>query len=282
MDSESTTYLAEHWRSLSQNRRRGPQSALFWDRRAEGYSRNISGQRRQKRTEEVFELIKTTGIELHGAEVLDIGCGPGTLALPLARMGAKVTAVDISAEMLKQLQKRAAEEDLALEKTVLSSWSDIDLDAQGFREKFDLVLASMTPGIDGPEAFEKMIAASKNVCYYSNFVARKWDPSYYELYRMLFSEKFGEGGYGFPLAFMYLYTLGYRPTIKLSKNTWSSDDTVDDMVETVSGFFSGHRDIDDETKGRMREYFQERAKDGLYHNTSDNITAMMVWRTSEE
>jgi SAM-dependent methyltransferase len=281
MENENTTYLAEHWRSLSQERRGGPHSALFWDRRAEGYSRNISGERREKRTAEVFGLINGTGLALDGAEVLDIGCGPGTLAIPLARLGAKVTAVDISAEMLKQLQKRAADEGLSLEKTILSPWSDIDLDALGFRGRFDLVLASMTPGINGPEAFDKMMEASKNVCYYSNFVSRKWDPSYYELYQLLFGEKFTEGGYGFSLPFMYLYTMGCRPTIKLSKNTWKRDETIDDMVETVSGFFSGSKDIGDEMKGRMREYFQERAKDGLYHSTSDTVTGMMVWRKSE-
>ncbi|MDD4446451.1 MAG: class I SAM-dependent methyltransferase [Methanothrix sp.] len=277
MQNDDMACLAEHWRSFSQKRRDGPQSALFWDKRAEGFSRNIKSDRREKKRTEVFELIKKTGLELNGAEVLDIGCGPGTLAVPLAEMGARVTALDISVEMLKKLENRVREEGLTSIKTIQSSWSDIDIDALGFQSRFDLVIASMTPGINGPETFEKMIQASRNVCYYSNFVSRKWDVSYYELYQVLFGEKYGDGGYGFHLPFMYLYSMGSRPFIKISKNNWKSDETVDSMVETVSGFFGGRKDIDDEMRLRMRRYFEERAEGGRYHSETESITGMMVW-----
>ncbi len=277
MQSDDTACLAEHWRSLSQKRRSGPQSALFWDKRAEGFSSNIRGDRREKRMSEVLGLIKGTGLELEGAEVLDIGCGPGTLAVPLAEMGSKVTALDISTEMLKRLDKRTAERGITSIKTILSPWSDIDINALGFRNRFDLVIASMTPGINGPETFDKMMQASRKVCYYSNFVSRKWDVSYYELYQMLFGEKYGDGGHGFHIPFMYLYSMGYRPVIKLSKNTWKSDETVEGMVDSVSGFFSSSKDIDDEMKARMRKYFEERATDGKYHSATESITGMMVW-----
>lgn len=279
--NENTAYLEEHWRSQAQNRRRGPHSALFWNKRAEGYSRAISKDRKQKRSNESFDLIAGTGLSWNGAEVLDIGCGPGTLALPLARMGARVTAIDISEQMLKVLGKRVEEEGLKLDQIVQSAWNDIDIDELGFRGRFDLVVASMTPGIDGPDSFEKMMEASKNVCYYSNFVARKWDPSYYELYQMLFNEKYPDGSFGFSLPFMYLYSMGYRPTIKLSKSTWKNSETIDESVETVSGFFSGSKSIDEEMKGRIKEYFEKKAEGGMVQSTSDSIIGMMVWKKNQ-
>lgn len=279
--NENTAYLEEHWRSQAQNRRRGPHSALFWNKRAEGYSRAISKDRKQKRSDESFDLIAGTGLSWNGAEVLDIGCGPGTLALPLARMGARVTAIDISEQMLKVLGKRVEEEGLKLDQIVQSAWNDIDIDELGFRGRFDLVVASMTPGIDGPDSFEKMMETSKNVCYYSNFVARKWDPSYYELYQMLFNEKYPDGSFGFSLPFMYLYSMGYRPTIKLSKSTWKNSETIDESVETVSGFFSGSKSIDEEMKGRIKEYFEKKAEGGMVQSTSDSIIGMMVWKKNQ-
>ncbi|HPW73423.1 MAG: class I SAM-dependent methyltransferase [Methanothrix sp.] len=279
--NENTAYLAEHWRNLTQNRRRGPHSALFWDRRAEGYSRGVSKERKQNKSDQFFDLIASTGLSLDGAEVLDIGSGPGTLALPLAELGAKVTAIDISEQMLAHLKKRAAEEGLNIERSIHSGWSEIDIDSQGFRGRFDLVVASMTPGIDGPDSFEKMMAASKGVCYYSNFVARRWDPSYYELYRMLFNESYPEGGYGFSLPFMYLYSMGYRPAIKLSKSSWKNEETVENTVETVSGFFSSSKIIDEDMKLRIREYFEKRAENGLVQSTSDSIIGMMVWKKDQ-
>lgn len=47
-------------------------------------------------------------------KVLDIACGTGNSALPLARRGAVVTGVDIAPNLLEQARKRAAEEGLAI------------------------------------------------------------------------------------------------------------------------------------------------------------------------
>ena len=43
-----------------------------------------------------------------GPSVLDVGCGTGRVALPLARAGHQVTAVDVDATLLAQLAVRAA------------------------------------------------------------------------------------------------------------------------------------------------------------------------------
>ena len=47
-----------------------------------------------------------------GAKVLDVGCGTGNLAIPLARQGCVVTGVDIAPNLLVQARDRAAEEGL--------------------------------------------------------------------------------------------------------------------------------------------------------------------------
>jgi SAM-dependent methyltransferase len=47
-----------------------------------------------------------------GAHVLDLACGTGNLAIPLARRGMHVTGVDIAANLLEQARERAAAEGL--------------------------------------------------------------------------------------------------------------------------------------------------------------------------
>ena len=47
-----------------------------------------------------------------GAKVLDLACGTGNLALPLARRGMRVTGADIAPNLLEQARGRAAEEGL--------------------------------------------------------------------------------------------------------------------------------------------------------------------------
>src|SRR5260370_30436861 len=44
-----------------------------------------------------------------GARVLDLGCGPGTIAIPLSRTGAEVVAVDRDAVMLGEARRLASE-----------------------------------------------------------------------------------------------------------------------------------------------------------------------------
>lgn len=47
-----------------------------------------------------------------GAHVLDVACGTGNVTLPLARLGAAVTGVDIAPNLLVQARERAAAEGL--------------------------------------------------------------------------------------------------------------------------------------------------------------------------
>ncbi len=50
-----------------------------------------------------------------GARVLDVACGTGNLAIPLARMGAIVTGVDIAPNLVAQARDRASAESLEVQ-----------------------------------------------------------------------------------------------------------------------------------------------------------------------
>src|SRR5579875_449960 len=50
-----------------------------------------------------------------GIRVLDIACGTGNTALPLARRGCHVTGVDIATNLLEQARHRAAAEGLTIQ-----------------------------------------------------------------------------------------------------------------------------------------------------------------------
>lgn len=58
------------------------------------------------------ELIAGLGVE-PGMEVLDLGCGDGTTAVPAARRGARVLGVDIASNLVAAGRKRAEAEGLS-------------------------------------------------------------------------------------------------------------------------------------------------------------------------
>ena len=143
--------------------------AIRWNKRSEYISRDVSDERKQKKIVEFFRHLKEAGFHPSGAKVLDIGCGTGSLSIPLAEAGAEVTSLDISTGMLIRIKETAELEGLAIN-PVECSWWTADIDKLGFRNKFDLVIASMTPGIRDAETFERMMACSRKYCYYSNYI----------------------------------------------------------------------------------------------------------------
>jgi ubiquinone/menaquinone biosynthesis C-methylase UbiE len=62
----------------------------------------------------IARLIALAGLK-PGDAVLDLGCGPGNLALALARQGMAVTALDPEPQMLAAARAAAAREDLAID-----------------------------------------------------------------------------------------------------------------------------------------------------------------------
>lgn len=276
--NENSRYWTEYWQQATGrgNAKGGPMQAGFWDNRAGQFAKKPA-ERDEGRLTGVLDLISQTGLDIDGATVLDIGAGTGALAIPLAKMGARVTAVDFSSEMLRHLTKRAAEEKAGIERTVHVSWDEVDPGAMGFRNNFDLVIASMTPAVQTPETFGIMLEAARGVCYYSGWIDRRWDPAYHELYRMLFDEEFRQASHGFLYPFMYLYMNGFCPIVRIRRDVWKGDETVEEMVDTVAGFFSATKEIDESMKERMREYFSTRATNGKYSSQTTATTGTMVW-----
>jgi 2-polyprenyl-3-methyl-5-hydroxy-6-metoxy-1,4-benzoquinol methylase len=85
---------------------------------------------------EVGELAKLT--ESPFRRVLDLCCGPGRHSIPLARLGAQVTAVDRSPFLLETARKRAELEKLHIE------WVQEDMRSFVRPNEFDLAINLFT------------------------------------------------------------------------------------------------------------------------------------------
>lgn len=73
----------------------------------------------------IARVIEIVGLK-PGDSVMDLGCGPGLLAIPFARAGMKVTAVDPEPEMLAAARKDLQEADAVLD---IRQGSSFDLPA---------------------------------------------------------------------------------------------------------------------------------------------------------
>lgn len=92
--------LAEEWRKLDAVRHK-PDAQEHWDKRARTFSFHDAPN------DYVSSFIRK--MQLQGGEsILDMGCGTGSLAVPLARAGHAVVAADFSQGMLERVRENAA------------------------------------------------------------------------------------------------------------------------------------------------------------------------------
>jgi 2-polyprenyl-6-hydroxyphenyl methylase/3-demethylubiquinone-9 3-methyltransferase len=88
---------------------------------------------------------------LAGKTALDVGCGGGLLAEPLARMGARVTGIDASPEVIAVAREHAAQHGLEIDYRVG--------DVQELEGQFDLVTAmEVVEHVAEPAAFVMALA----------------------------------------------------------------------------------------------------------------------------
>lgn len=93
-----------------------------WDKKSESYAK-FSGELGDfgKR---VFEILRGWGVSFAGKSVLDVGAGTGVYSLYLASLGAKVTAIDSSEGMLRELRRSAQEFGISLQNVLNLSFAE--------------------------------------------------------------------------------------------------------------------------------------------------------------
>jgi iron complex transport system ATP-binding protein len=133
--------FAAVYRAQFRHQRRLPKPASAWDGRARDYGRH-SGK--SGYVEGFLERLDLTGAQ----SLLDVGCGPGMLALPLARRLPTVVALDYSAAMLEQLRDKAGEQGLTNVQTIHRAWEDDWHDVP----VCDLAIASRSTTVDDLDA----------------------------------------------------------------------------------------------------------------------------------
>jgi SAM-dependent methyltransferase len=260
-------------------------SPKLWDQRAEGFAQRLSPKKKLKRTLDVFDFLTAAGFQPKGARVLDIGCGPGRLAVPLAQAGARVTGLDVSAKGLDHLRANAAELGLNIE-TIQATWWAANIDKLKLRNRFDLVIASMTPAIKDQRMLEKMIACSKRFCFYSGFLrSMRRDPAEEAVRRILTGKnekaeglRRAESTSPFLFNFMSLYLSGYRPLVSLQHGKRRNVASWEDAAERAIRFYGVPAEANAPAlRRRIRAYYKQNAIDGKLHSVIDIYTGSMIW-----
>lgn len=189
-------------------------------------------------------------MDLRGDEViLDIGCGPGALAVPLAKKVKEVIAIDFSPGMLQELNAYAAREGISNIKTYHMGWEDEWSDLP----PVDIVVASRSMEVfDMAQALRKMSATARRACYLTykvggSFVDMnildaigktvKTKPDYWYIPILLYAQG-------------YLPRVDYIETGRGSVRSGNEQEFVESLIWSVGN-------LDEEQQHKAREYYRE-------------------------
>ena len=252
-----------------------------WNRMAVDFARHADRPDHNDRRRAVVEDLIARGALAPGARVLDIGAGPGIWALLLAATAAEVTAVepaDAMADILEENIRAAGANNI---RVVRRTWQATDLAAEGWQGGFDLVFASMSPGIDGPEALGKMMAASRRWCYLSAFADRGPQPWHAELWREFFDEPLGTHPSDIIYPFNLLYAMGYRPRLEFDfwerRRTWDRDEAIRQCTAYLEDFLEPTPDIE----ARVADFVDRHLQDGKMNQKHRTCHGTMTWNIEE-
>lgn len=243
-DSAPQIYSDINWNTLRANalakkgwQKKGPAE---WDQKAKSFSN------RNKNATYVDLVLSHLPLE-NTFTVLDIGSGPGTLAIPLAKEVKTVTAIDFSRGMLNTLEEIAREEKLHNIHTVQCAWED-DWQKKGL-QPHDIAIASRSMGVKDLESALRKIDS--------------YGTRYIFLTDRIGSTPFEEGAfkalgrYFFPGPdYIYtlntLYTLGIHPNVTILN--LEQDVVYTSMAEAIKSYSWMFHDITPEENHALEKY----------------------------
>lgn len=213
------TWCDPDWSEIWKARQRFHESSKHFDDSSHNWSKRENAERYDSTSRSEYDdrvRITIAGMDItKDARVLDIGSGPGTLAIPLAPRVKEVTAVEPGAGMVAVLTERANREGITNVTCIPKRWEDID-STRDLAGHYDIVIASLSLTMeDIREALQKMNAVSSNSVYLFWFVDMPfWEKMYADLWKSLHGLEYHPGPKADCL-FGVLYQMGIYANVEM-------------------------------------------------------------------
>lgn len=270
--NKAWTEATELW-----NQSAGKPCQGFWaDKKSAEVFAKKDIQQHKNRLEKTLSSLELTP----DMRVLDVGAGPGNLAIPMAKKTAWITTVEPSPGMNAVLDDQIAENRITNITTIRATWEEVDVTR--LTPHYDLVVASLSLGMsDLKGAIEKM----NQVC--TGQVALFWHagiPEWEDMPRALWPDIFAKPYHGGPksdIIFQLLYRMGIYPEVKVFSNDFC--EIFDSMDSAVSFYAQRFQILSPEHRPIVEAYLKEHCKKdnrGLVHEFN-HIIMKLSWPTGD-
>ena len=214
--------------------------------------------------------------------VLDIGSGPGTLAIPFAKKVAHVTAVEPAEGMLSVLREKMAEEGVENIDVVQKRWEDVNV-AEDLDPPYDVVIASFSLGMaDIRAAIEKMIEVASGQIYLYHFAGEThWDKDSRDLWPKLHGKEYTPSPKS-DVLYNVLYQMGIYPHVRTFRLQHAQ--RFSSMEEAMEHFRHQYHITTAEQEAILREHLARVLKEenGGYVMPASSIRVKIWWEKGSQ
>lgn len=180
------------------------------------WNKKGNAERFWKRTQENSDKTDSTLNELPltpESRVLDIGSGPGRLAIPIAKKVSHVTAVEPASGMMDILKENMEKQEIGNISCVSKRWEEVDVE-NDLDAPYDVVIASFSLGMpEIEESIQKMQQASSKYVYIYWFAGTTpWEKHSIVLWPVLYGTNYVPGP-KCDVLYNLLYNMGIYPDV---------------------------------------------------------------------
>ena len=239
-----------------------------WDKAAPHFHKRA-------KKDDYHDLLFSKLILNENDSLLDLGCGEGSITLPIAKQVRKVTGVDSSTKMLELLNQRAQEQNIKNVDTILKSLEDISYEEIG---DYDVVLASRS--LNGIIPIEETLKTINEIANKYVFITL-FGPENWKIEKE-FNEYIGKENKPFPeynYMFNILYNMGIYANIeRLDIKAYREYSSIEEAMD--NGKFRLDL-LNDDEKAQLRKYLNEILKKdsetGKLYNEKDKADWILIW-----
>lgn len=224
--------------------------------------------------EAVCDLLFRERLISAGGYALEMGCGTGTLSLPLARKGVRVLAVDRSPGMLRTLATEAAERPNV-------PWPQPcigDFDTFAARPVFDLAAAACFPPALSPEGLKRLEGWSRGHAAVVVGVGTEALPFRRDLYEMFQGAPLPSGRFHRIHLTGWLMASGRTPNLRHINFPLAIDHPASVIIRFYTRYFAIFGKTSPDIQCRIAGYFDKLATDGRIQQQGLGTVAVIWWR----
>ena len=232
------------WRNARKQKSWSSKGPTDWDKKADSFAARNAGSA-------YVSLLLARLALTPDLTVLDVGSGPGTLAIPLAERVRSITALDYSAGMLAALNRQIQASNIQNIRTIQGSWED-DWQQLGIA-KHDIAIASRSLAVDDLAlALRKLNDYATGYVFITDRIApTPFDPAAFAAIGREF-----QSGPDYIYTVNILYSMAIHPSIEILE--LERDTVFADMEEALQSYVWMFKDLSSREEEALRGYLNSR------------------------